>query len=191
MSETRRRLPIGGKRLIRCAAKFRDGFAPKITLFPFFAGDGEIVTCVLLDESLGEVRVLLNTQLVHIPWSGALKFDTGWLALPLLENASAIERAWHFDPEWLLDGPTFRHHPLREALKTTNCFGQFPWNTPNIYFRGNLQSVKWVHKHSNDEQKLTPYQPHLLPVAQAQAETSVALPGQPRWVLSPIWERNI
>ena len=187
-AKRRRWLPVRATQLIYRQARFSDGFGSRICLFPFFNAAGRVETVLLCEPELGEVRVLETTVAVRIPWWGPLRFQRDWMELPLLEDAPQVTKTWHYDPEWVLREPAFRHHPLRSALQQTNCVGQFEGKTTDLYFDGAIGRVKWVAT-GGGEGGLIKFRPKLLPPPPELKSTLAPAPQRRQWVLSPIWER--
>ena len=182
--------PIGQNRLIDSESNFTDGTRP-ISLFPFFDGQGEVRCLLAIDQNAGEVRVVPLDVEIRVPLAGTVRVATGWLELLPMEDVNLIHQTWHFDPMWKLDQPTLLHHPMRDALRETNCVNDFPWPVDNVYFVSTLKQVGWLHKHTKSENTWTRFKPNHLPPAPSLVDglwmTNLQRPNRTQWVLNPIW----
>ncbi|MCA9179156.1 MAG: hypothetical protein KDB14_32065 [Planctomycetales bacterium] len=187
----RRLLAIGARRLIDRHASFADGAKSRLTVLPFFRHDGAVQCCLLLKDEGGEIRRLNDPAELKVPWWGPLQVSRSWLELPTFEQLDEIARCWHYDPAWKLRLPNFRHHPLRRALRATNCAQRFTTHVTELYFQPQLRCALRVWEKSKGQGEYKRYRPELLPapprLRKDAADSSWSDRG-PRWVLAPIWE---
>lgn len=184
-----RLFPIRASRLIQRPMRLPEE-RRTLSVFPFFNRDGSVRAVVAVDAEAGELRVIDDLQQLRLPLLRRPRLLCNWADLRELDSFAELSETWHYDPAYVARPMV---HPLRDTMLTTNCADEFTCKVGDVYFDGRLNRIHWVLLHkSSGETSLSSLEPDHLPPPPVLPEwpSSVPLGRGPRWVLSPIWERQ-
>ncbi len=174
---------ISAHRLHNSKILYRDTLYEGASLFPFFNGDGEVLSLMFVYEGCSKIYFFKpQPGALKIPLLGTLKLGHSVHLRPAAQPLDLPELvgAWHYDPWWLLAHERFSALSVVPFLKATNCVKPLP-KLQKLYFSADLLQVQSLFLRGEEE--VLPWRAGLLGHSPARIEER-----EEPWILDPSWE---